>query len=184
MSAGTRGSALLALTSPTPAASRATCGRGETAPSARQRPSTSWRNTAETTPSPAPGAAHTYLEPLHFTPKTMIETIYQDRLGTNIGKKASSAGPTLTCYSPTQLVRKRVFLRCHFILKVIILPRQARDKHRENSKTDRFLAVGGDNELTCKGAGVLAYCTGSFCDPEPENSRAQYLLRGNRRLCL
>ena len=30
-------------------------------------------------------------------------------------------------------VRKRIFLR-HFILKMIILPRQARDKHEENSK--------------------------------------------------
>jgi hypothetical protein len=34
-------------------------------------------------------------------------------------------------------VRKRVFLR-HLYIKVIILPRQAREKHRENSKTDRF----------------------------------------------
>ena len=39
-----------------------------------------------------------------------------------------------------------------------------------------YAAVGGDNEPKCKGAGVLAYCTGSFCDPEPENSRAQYAL--------
>ena len=31
-------------------------------------------------------------------------------------------------------VRKPVFLR-HFILKMIILPRQARDKHGESSKT-------------------------------------------------
>ena len=28
-------------------------------------------------------------------------------------------------------------MRCHFILEVIILPRQARDKHRENSKNER-----------------------------------------------
>ena len=37
-------------------------------------------------------------------------------------------------------VRKRHFLR-HFILKMIILPRQARDKHRENSQKEwlRFL---------------------------------------------
>ena len=33
---------------------------------------------------------------------------------------------------------KRVFLH-HFDIKTIILPRQARDKHRENSKTDVFL---------------------------------------------
>ena len=29
-------------------------------------------------------------------------------------------------------------LRCHFILKVIILPRQARDKHRESSQRERL----------------------------------------------
>jgi hypothetical protein len=41
-----------------------------------------------------------------------------------------------------KLVRKRVFLR-HFILKTIILPRQARDKHRENTqKHARFLIDG------------------------------------------
>ena len=31
-------------------------------------------------------------------------------------------------------VRKRVFLRCHLYIKMIILPRQARDKHSQNSK--------------------------------------------------
>ena len=33
-------------------------------------------------------------------------------------------------------VRETHLLRCHFILKVMILPRQARDKHRENSKKE------------------------------------------------
>jgi hypothetical protein len=37
-------------------------------------------------------------------------------------------------------VRKRHFLR-HFYINAIILPRQARDKHRENSKKARFVAV-------------------------------------------
>jgi hypothetical protein len=36
--------------------------------------------------------------------------------------------------------RKRHFLS-HLYIKCIILPRQARDKHRENSKNDRFLAA-------------------------------------------
>jgi hypothetical protein len=36
-------------------------------------------------------------------------------------------------------VRERHFLR-HLNIKCIILPRQARDKHRENSKKGRFLA--------------------------------------------
>jgi hypothetical protein len=33
-------------------------------------------------------------------------------------------------------LRKTAFLRCHLYIKTIILPRQARDKHRENSKKD------------------------------------------------
>jgi Ca2+-binding EF-hand superfamily protein len=41
-----------------------------------------------------------------------------------------------------QEVRKRLFLR-HLYMKCIILPRQARDKHRENSKKGRFLAGSG-----------------------------------------
>jgi hypothetical protein len=31
----------------------------------------------------------------------------------------------------------------HLYIKTIILPRQARDKHRENSKKDRLLIGGG-----------------------------------------
>jgi hypothetical protein len=36
-------------------------------------------------------------------------------------------------HSSPSVRRKRVFLR-HFMLKIIFLPRQTRDKHRENSK--------------------------------------------------
>jgi hypothetical protein len=39
-------------------------------------------------------------------------------------------------------VRKRVFLR-HLYIKCIILPRQARDKHREISKKGRRFLAGG-----------------------------------------
>ena len=40
-------------------------------------------------------------------------------------------------------VRKRVFLRCHLFVKMIILPRQARDKHRESTqKWTRFCRRG------------------------------------------
>jgi hypothetical protein len=38
--------------------------------------------------------------------------------------------------------RKRHFLS-HLYIKCIVLPRQARDKHRENSKKCRFLPGGG-----------------------------------------
>ena len=39
-------------------------------------------------------------------------------------------------------VRKRHFLR-HLYIKVIFLPRQARDKHRENSKKETRVRIGG-----------------------------------------
>ena len=38
----------------------------------------------------------------------------------------------------TTQVEKTVFLR-HLYIKIIILPRQARDKHRENSKKETVL---------------------------------------------
>ena len=43
----------------------------------------------------------------------------------------------LLAASTPEQVRKRHFLR-HFYIKCIILPRQARDKHRENSKKVPF----------------------------------------------
>jgi hypothetical protein len=45
---------------------------------------------------------------------------------------------------PSMSGEKTVFLS-HLYIKVIFLPRQARDKHRENSKTDRFLAENSKN---------------------------------------
>eukprot|EP01051_Picozoa_sp_SAG22_P029890 SAG22_NODE_11306_length_491_cov_0.788265_1_plen_69_part_01 len=36
---------------------------------------------------------------------------------------------------------KKTVLLSHLYIKMLILPRQARDKHRENSKIDRFLAA-------------------------------------------
>ena len=48
----------------------------------------------------------------------------------------------LTCcriWHDHKKARKRHFLS-HLYIKCIVLPRQARDKHRENSKNDRFLA--------------------------------------------
>ena len=46
----------------------------------------------------------------------------------------------------TPQVRKCHFLR-QFYIKCIILPRQARDKHKENSKKCRFLAAVGGRRL-------------------------------------
>jgi hypothetical protein len=48
-------------------------------------------------------------------------------------------------FSNVAAVRKRVFLRCHLYIKMIFLPRQARDKHREkhSKKGYAFLHAGG-----------------------------------------
>jgi len=43
---------------------------------------------------------------------------------------------------------KRHFLRCHLYIKVIFLPRQARDKHRENSKKSGVFRRDGSGTLT------------------------------------
>ena len=49
-------------------------------------------------------------------------------------KKVLNNSVTICSWSPFNQVRKRHCLRCHCILKMIILPRQARDKHRGKLK--------------------------------------------------
>jgi hypothetical protein len=56
---------------------------------------------------------------------------------------APTAGTTGGTSSTLGAFGKRVFLRCHFILKMIFLPRHARDKHRENSKQSGVFVVNG-----------------------------------------
>ena len=53
-------------------------------------------------------------------------------------------------------VRKRVFLRCHFILKKIFLPRQARDKHTEKL-TQKYTFLQGYWILDLEPADGYAY---------------------------
>jgi hypothetical protein len=45
---------------------------------------------------------------------------------------ALPADPVPLRHGPRAMVRKRHFLRCHLCIKMLILPRQARDKHRES----------------------------------------------------
>ena len=68
-------------------------------------------------------------------------------------KKVGRISIRLSCARPAiqGQVRKRHFLRCHLYIKCIILPRQARDKHRDNSKKGRFLA---DMSNLCKEAAM------------------------------
>ena len=50
--------------------------------------------------------------------------------------------PVMHTYLEVIQVRGKQLYRVYFILKTIVLPRQARDKHRENSvQTYRFLAA-------------------------------------------
>jgi beta-fructofuranosidase len=59
-------------------------------------------------------------------------------------KAAPPASGSFSCGDPSAAWRttagKKTVFKSHLCIKTIILPRQARDKHRENSKTDRFLA--------------------------------------------
>jgi hypothetical protein len=45
-----------------------------------------------------------------------------------------------------------VFLRCHFVLKIIILPRQARDKHRESTQKRTCFCRGSLRTHACQQA--------------------------------
>ena len=50
--------------------------------------------------------------------------------------------PSLLALCAPTPVRKRVFLR-HLYIKMITLPRQARDKHRESTQKEPFMQVDG-----------------------------------------
>ena len=65
-------------------------------------------------------------------------SFYQDKLGTHIPIGEYCFAPPGLSLTANQ-VRKRHFLStCN--IKMLILPRHARDKHRKNSKKCRFLA--------------------------------------------
>jgi hypothetical protein len=54
------------------------------------------------------------------------------------------------------VVRKRInLLRCHFIYKMIVIPRQARDKHRESTQKKSGVSAGAaDDGAVCAHAGA------------------------------
>ena len=91
--------------------------------------------------------SHLYIKPTFYIYK---RTFYQDRLGTNIGKTQKrvvlcAGGTNSSSSSPDLDDTDNTYLRCgwnnfgsenrlwgsYFILILIVLPRQARDKHRE-----------------------------------------------------
>ena len=74
----------------------------------------------------------------------------------------------------TYQARKRHFLR-HLYIKIIILPRQARDKHRENSKKRAFSqAESPDEEAIVLGAKAAGY---DFFALTPKGGKDYYRVR-------
>jgi hypothetical protein len=51
---------------------------------------------------------------------------------------------------------KRVFL-CHFILKIIILPRQAREKHRETTQKETCFLIAHVPEYITEDLDVFSF---------------------------
>jgi hypothetical protein len=84
---------------------------------------------------------------------------WRGRAGAGAGAGFGAAGtPSLsgTFESAGEAGKKtRLFCR-HFILKMIILPRQARDKHRKSSQKCRSLAVGRAKDAISDGATFVA----------------------------
>ena len=79
-----------------------------------------------------------------------------------VGARAGGGGWTCTVAWITTgliLAGKTPRLLRRFILKLIIMPRQARDKHRENTKRERrvFLQQHGDGQLLLHWAGLRSH---------------------------
>jgi hypothetical protein len=71
----------------------------------------------------------------------------------------------------TTQVEKTVFLR-HLYIKIIILPRQARDKHRENSKKETVLLQAREQMKALRGE--------TAAPPATPTTRCRTLLRYGR----
>ena len=72
-------------------------------------------------------------------------------------------------HAAVQPGKKKNGLLSHLYRKAIFLPRQARDKHRENSKKDRLLAGGEEAQLSAAQLRLLEEVgcvrnTHLFCD--------------------
>jgi hypothetical protein len=69
--------------------------------------------------------------------------IYQDRLGTNKHRETLEKEAFFLREFNEPMGTLQFPLRfSHFYIKMMILPRQARDKHRENSKKDAVFGTG------------------------------------------
>jgi hypothetical protein len=96
---------------------------------------------------------HAVFEPSVRSTYVKHRSIYQDRLGTSIRKRASLSKRTFSAALRRSGLASNgtTALGCtaggkagfwsHLYLKMMVLPRQARDKHRENSKKARFVAA-------------------------------------------
>eukprot|EP01046_Picozoa_sp_COSAG06_P023287 COSAG06_NODE_1842_length_8236_cov_57.085904_5_plen_123_part_00 len=106
---------------------------------------------------------HPFLEPFFYT---QTDAFCQDRLGTSMGKRSGKFDAFCYIVQVAARMQHDVTLQVKngllkpFIYKMMILPRQARDKHRENSKKEAVLSqhdvtlqvLGG---RTCSGQYIL-----------------------------
>jgi hypothetical protein len=102
-------------------------------------------------------------------------------------KKVRRISIRLSCARPAiqGQVRKRHFLRCHLYIKCIILPRQARDKHRENSKKWRFLPVTPTGQDLAGNGAKTAVCLSHLCIKTiflPRQARDRHRERTQKRV--
>jgi hypothetical protein len=106
-----------------------------------------WLMDGNTAAAPAPAVAPAPMPAaVPYTAPVLASSEVHQARGQGVGDAISAL---------SEQARKRHFLS-HLYTKCIILPRQARDKHRENSKKCRFLAAlcavggGGRRSVCCR----------------------------------
>ena len=112
-------------------------------------------------------------------------SFHQDRLGTNIGNTQTKRPAVLQGMSAstrrgwcTAVVGKRHFLR-HLYITTNILPRQARDKHRENSKKSGVFPIGPNKSDRWRRGLTVSYMPASMRVVAPDRPPAGGVGDGN-----
>ena len=105
-------------------------------------------------------------------------SFHQDRLGTNTGNTQTKSRAVLQGTSAstrrglcTAVVGKRHFLR-HLYITTNILPRQARDKHRENSKKSGVFPIGPNKSDRWRRGLTVSYMPASMRVVAPDRPPA------------
>jgi hypothetical protein len=85
-----------------------------------------------------------------------LDIVEVPRIGCSFVRSFEPLLPESACPQRTASLQKTAFLS-HLYIKCVILPRQARDKHRENSKKDAVFPT----------AETYLFCNLSYVCPEP-----------------